>query len=49
MTSGAIMRWTVTHPVKKLGRYDRRLQIYIHTAGVVTAEANSICLSRLEY
>ena len=48
-TSGAILRWTVTHPVKKLGRYDRRLQIYIHTAGVVTAEANSSCLSRLEH
>ncbi len=43
------MRWTVTHAAKKLGHYGRGLLIQIPTAGVVTAEAYTICLSQLEH
>jgi cell division FtsZ-interacting protein ZapD len=39
----------VTHPLKELKRYDRRLQTWIHTAGAVTAEVYTICQSRLEH
>jgi hypothetical protein len=48
MTSVAIVRWVVTHRVKELRRYDPRSQIWILTAGKVTAEACTNCPSRLE-
>ena len=43
------MRWTVTLPVKEMRRYEPMLQIWILTAGEVTAEAYIICQSRPEH
>jgi len=43
------MRWTVTLPAKEMRRYERMLQIWILTAGEVTAEAYIICRSQPEH
>ena len=49
MTSEAILLWVVTPLAQRLERHRQKLQIYIPTAGVATAEAYTICLSRLEH